>query len=444
MKRQQSGECSSGVGQENKRAKIINQLSNSEVHKIRSQLLEWYDDNCRSLPWRRPPKNLSEYVFSEEQNLQQQHAYGVWVSEVMLQQTQVCTVIDYFNKWMQKWPTIQSLAQATQEEVNEVWAGLGYYRRAKYLLKGSQYVVNDLKGVLPKDKKQLLKIPGIGPYTSGAVASIAFGQPVIAVDGNVNRVASRLATIKGDPKSSQFIHDIEDFASTILCKDRSGDFNQALMELGATVCKPTNPKCQECPLNKNCRAYTTNVVDQFPQKGVQVKKREECILVCIIQIMISSTNLEEDLFIMVQRKEEGLLGGLWEWPNIFIQDKENKFNQKNRELMRKHIKTELKIDFEEDFEIVSEIYVGDRTHIFTHIKQIQVICTIQLKPGQNRENNWLQKVMNKSIEIENSTQKIKLINRQQLKTGGFTTGVRKAYERFLMIEKHNTITRRRW
>eukprot|EP01023_Acetabularia_acetabulum_P064936 TRINITY_DN8532_c0_g1_i4.p1 TRINITY_DN8532_c0_g1~~TRINITY_DN8532_c0_g1_i4.p1 ORF type:complete len:449 (-),score=60.52 TRINITY_DN8532_c0_g1_i4:447-1793(-) len=426
--------------QKNKKMKSGNPFQKIEVVQMRSELLQWYDENCRDMPWRRPPMNWRKDILCEDKAVQQQHAYRVWVSEVMLQQTQVSTVIHYFNKWMDNWPTIQALSKATQEQVNEVWAGLGYYRRAKYLLQGCQHVVNNLSGEFPSSKQELKKIPGIGPYTAGAVASIAFGQLETAVDGNVNRVASRLATVKGDPKCCEFVKDIEDFVSGMICDERPGDFNQALMELGATICKPSNPKCSECPLQSNCRAFGSNQVDSFPQKGAQVKRREEYILVSIIQIIQSSHDLNQDLFIMVQRKEDGLLGGLWEWPSIQIQDKENQFNEKNRQLMKNYLFEDLDINLEEGFETLSYAYISDRTHNFSHIKQIQVITSIQLQLTSGE--NWIKKAINNPVKIKKSQQKVKLVDREKLKSG-LTAGVRKAYEHFLLSETSNKLSRHR-
>ena len=179
--------------------------SEAEVQSLRRALLTWYDAHHRTLPWRRtPPTSTSTYSLTSDAPSDlspSDFAYRVWVSEIMLQQTRVATVIDYFTTWTQKWPTVQHLAGATQEEVNEMWAGLGYYRRARYLLEGAKYITVDCQGVFPDTYEQLLKVPGIGPYTAAAVASIAYGQRVAVVDWNVQRVFSRLRAITGDVKT---------------------------------------------------------------------------------------------------------------------------------------------------------------------------------------------------------------------------------------------------
>lgn len=171
-------------------------FSKDETHKLRVALLDWYDLNRRDLPWRT--------TFKQEDEEVERRAYGVWVSEVMLQQTRVQTVIAYYNRWMQKWPTIHHLAQASLEEVNEMWAGLGYYRRARFLLEGAKKIVAE-GGQIPKVASMLRNIPGIGEYTSGAIASIAFKEVVPVVDGNVVRVIARLRAISANPKDSATI-----------------------------------------------------------------------------------------------------------------------------------------------------------------------------------------------------------------------------------------------
>ena len=195
---------------------------------------------------RRPP-SLTR-LFSRHRGIR----YATWVSEIMLQQTRVETVIRYFLTWMERFPTIEALASASAEEVNSVWAGLGYYRRARMLHEGAQHVVRELGGRLPRTVPELLKIKGVGPYTAGAIASIAFAQAAPVVDGNVIRVFSRLHAIDGDPAT--LLKPSWKLAEHLLDRSRPGDYNQGLMELGATVCTPKSPKCGECPLQNQCRA----------------------------------------------------------------------------------------------------------------------------------------------------------------------------------------------
>jgi A/G-specific adenine glycosylase len=182
-------------------------------------------------------------------------AYGIWVSEMMLQQTRVETVIEYWTRWMVRFPTVRELARATVDEVNSMWAGLGYYRRARFLLHGAQTIVEKHGGVMPNTVDGLLSIPGIGPYTAGAIASIAFKVPTPLVDGNVIRVLARLRAIDVDPKNRAAQAIMWQLASRIVDPLRAGDFNQALMELGATICTPLNPQCAVCPVRSACYAY---------------------------------------------------------------------------------------------------------------------------------------------------------------------------------------------
>ncbi|KNC97067.1 A/G-specific adenine glycosylase, variant [Spizellomyces punctatus DAOM BR117] len=275
----------------------------------------------------------------------------------MLQQTQVATVIPYYKRWLQNWPTIHDLAKAHPEDVNKVWSGLGYYSRARRLHEGSQLVVRKFEGILPRDAKSLEKeVPGIGPYTAGAIASIAYNLPAPLVDGNVVRVLSRLRAVAGDPKGKDVISLHWSLAKDILDPDRPGHFNQALMDLGATVCTPQTPDCVACPIKEFCRANaeqraqillakqkflgTGNVdspamstldlcklcpplmdieesgVKRYPAKAKKKPPREEVRAVCILEHVGAH---KESKFLLVQGPKEGLLANLWDFPNIELQ-----------------------------------------------------------------------------------------------------------------------------
>ncbi|HEY3780555.1 MAG TPA: A/G-specific adenine glycosylase [Fimbriimonadaceae bacterium] len=207
------------------------------------QLLSWFDLNKRDLPWRRT-----------------QDPYAVWVSEVMLQQTQVATVIPYYNRWMTRFPTVESLAAADEQEVLSLWQGLGYYRRCRMLLEGAKQVFTH---GLPTDANGWQKIKGVGRYTAGAIASIALNEPVPVVDGNVERVFARLTAC--DSGRPELTNKAWGWAQKVLSHERSGDWNQALMELGATVCTASNPSCEKCPIRSNCLAYKRGLVDELPR-----------------------------------------------------------------------------------------------------------------------------------------------------------------------------------
>lgn len=231
---------------------------------IRRQLLAWFDSHQRSLPWR-----------------ETHDPYPIWVSEIMLQQTRVATVIDYYRRWMLRYPTVHALAEADQADVLKSWEGLGYYSRARNLQAAAQVVVREHGGKLPSSAEQLKQLPGIGSYTAGAVASIAFNQPEPAIDGNVNRVICRLFGLPGDPLRTATRNAIIRSVRSLLTKSNARLFNQALMELGASHCSPTNASCWQCPIGKQCRAYREDRVDLLPEKAARkpLVKEHHCLAI---------------------------------------------------------------------------------------------------------------------------------------------------------------------
>lgn len=218
------------------------------VAAVRSGLLAWYARARRDLPWRRT-----------------RDPYAIWVSEVMLQQTQVKTVLGYYERWMQRFPTVKALAAAEDADVLHVWQGLGYYSRARRLLAGARAVSERHSGKLPRDVEALLALPGIGPYSAGAIASIAFGLPEPIVDGNVVRVLCRLFALRGDPAKAPLKHELWRLARELVPADNPSEFNQSLMELGATMCTPTSPRCPECPVATQCAALAQGLERELPQ-----------------------------------------------------------------------------------------------------------------------------------------------------------------------------------
>jgi A/G-specific adenine glycosylase len=257
-------------------------ISPARITTVTDNLLEWFSNNKRDLPWRK-----------------KRNAYRVWLSETMLQQTQVATVIPYFERWLKKFPTVQALAEAPLDDVLKQWEGLGYYRRARNLHKAAQVVALERKGVFPRTFEGWLELPGIGPYSAAAISSIVNGEKVLAVDGNVKRVAARFFTIKGEVGEKIAKERLEPF----LPDDKPGDFNEALMELGATICTPKNPKCLFCPVHKICKAYQTGKVKKFPT--VKVKKKvphyQKYALIAI----------KDNSIWLRQRTENEMLSGLW-------------------------------------------------------------------------------------------------------------------------------------
>ncbi|KAL4393111.1 hypothetical protein HN51_046258 [Arachis hypogaea] len=403
-------------------------FTKDEIHKLRLALLEWYDNNHRDLPWR-TSKNASNGNDDEEEDEEvQRRAYGVWVSEVMLQQTRVQTVIAYYNRWMKKWPTIHHLAQASLEEVNEMWAGLGYYRRARFLFEGAKKIVAE-GGRIPKMASMLQKIPGIGEYTAGAIASIAFNEAVPVVDGNVVRVIARLRAVSANPKDSATVKRFWKVAAQLVDPLRPGDLNQSLMELGATVCTPLNPSCSSCPVSEFCKALsiskedTSVAVTDYPVKGTKVKQRCDFSAVCVVELLGADTMSDEkqstSKFILVKRPDEGLLAGLWEFPSASLDGETT--SSARREATNFFLKNVLKIDTrsKRNCNIVLREDVGEFVHIFSHIrlKLYVELLVLQLKG----------KVEDVLRSHGNETTNWKYVDGNSLSSMGLTTSVRKVY-----------------
>lgn len=245
-------------------------------------LLDWFAAAQRPLPWR-----------------EARTPYRVWVSEAMLQQTQVATVIPYFGRWLTRFPTPEALAEAPLSDVLKAWEGLGYYRRARLLHEGAKVVVAQHGGVLPRTYDALLELPGIGPYSAAAVASLAFGERVLAVDGNVKRVAARLFRLPGEVRPAA----VQEHLESQLPETQAGAFNEALMELGATVCTPRAPRCGACPVNSHCEAFRYGQVARFPAPKVR-KKVPQVHRFALVCHRATALWLRE-------RPTDEMLGGLW-------------------------------------------------------------------------------------------------------------------------------------
>ncbi|MEZ4440833.1 MAG: A/G-specific adenine glycosylase [Polyangiaceae bacterium] len=259
------------------------------------ELLAWFDRRARDLPWRRT-----------------RDPYAIWVSEIMLQQTRVDTVIPYYERFLARFPTPQALADAEVEEVLRHWSGLGYYRRARQLHLAAGEVVARYGGELPDSAEKLTDLPGIGRYTAGAIASIAHGEATPVVDGNVIRVLSRYCALEGDMRSQKGQKEVWARAAELLDEARPGDFNQAVMELGATVCTPRQPSCAECPLALGCRARREGRVEELPRLAPKKKPRREPLQAAVVT--------RADRVLLAQRGPDGLFAGLWEPPMIAVGD----------------------------------------------------------------------------------------------------------------------------
>lgn len=288
---------------------------------IRRRLLDWFAEAQRDLPWR---GTLDPYA--------------ILVSELMLQQTQVRTVIPYYERFLNRFPTLASLAEASEEEVLRHWSGLGYYRRARHLHRLAREVLLSHDGRIPRDKRLLLALPGIGPYTAGAILSIAQGLPEPLVDGNVERVLARLFRIRTDLATAAGKRLIWELAAALVPGDRPGEFNQALMELGATLCLPKAPKCPLCPLSTACAAFRTGAAEELPVKtrSKRTERVEEVVLL----------GYHQGRWLLVDRNEEGLYSGMWQFPWIWRASADSSL----KETLARLVKTlSLEVDHAEAF-----------------------------------------------------------------------------------------------
>jgi A/G-specific adenine glycosylase len=260
-------------------------------------LLEWYDRHARVMPWRVGPADRLAGVLPDP--------YRVWLSEVMLQQTTVAAVKDYFHRFTTRWPDVHALAAARDEDVMGEWAGLGYYARARNLLKCARVVSGELEGVFPASHKELLKLPGIGPYTASAIASIAFDLPETVVDGNVERVMARVYDIHTPlPRAKP---ELTALAAALTPAQRPGDYAQAVMDLGATICTPRNPACGICPWRGECRARVAGTAAELPKKEPKKPKPTRLGIAYVAR-------RHDGAFLLERRPDKGLLGGMLGWP----------------------------------------------------------------------------------------------------------------------------------
>lgn len=259
--------------------------------EFRKALITWYLEEKRDLPWRRTS-----------------NPYHIWVSEVMLQQTRVDTVIPYYERFIEKFPSLADLAYAKEEDVLKMWEGLGYYSRARNLQAGVKEVVEEYGSRIPETRKEISKLKGVGPYTAGAVLSIAFGVPEHAVDGNVMRVLSRILLIEEDIAIPRTRKIFEEVVMALVDKEDPSSFNQGLMELGATICTP-RPKCLLCPVREFCTAFHEGRQEELPVKSKKVKMKT----VPMLSIVIQNT---EGKWLLTQRPSKGLLANMWEFPMV--------------------------------------------------------------------------------------------------------------------------------
>ena len=302
-----------------------------EFAAIAGQLCRWYGRSARTLPWRA-----------------NREPYRVWVSEIMLQQTRVETAGPYFKRFLAKFPTVHTLAAAPLDAVLKTWEGLGYYSRARNMHLAAAEIVNR-GGLIPSDVQQLLALPGIGRYTAGAIASIAFGRDEPVLDGNVTRVLCRLFAIAGNPKSPRIARRLWRVAGELLPRGRAGEFNQAVMDLGATICTPRGPRCGDCPLRRHCRALAAGRQEKLP---TSIKKRALPHHTIVAGVIVKGRRLLID-----RRAACGLLGGLWEFPGGKVEPGET-----HVEALQREIREEVGLEA-----VVGE-KIGVVRHAYSHFK----------------------------------------------------------------------------
>ena len=305
--------------------------------ELARRLLAWYARNARSLPWRGHPD-----------------PYAVWVSEIMLQQTRVETVIPYFQRWMERFPTIAALASAPQQAVLKAWEGLGYYSRARNLHRAAQQVMADYGGVIPPDRQALQGLPGVGRYTAGAIASIAFGRDEPALDGNIRRVLARIYNVDLPARSPAGEKRLWELAAQQLPPGQAGDFNQALMDLGTAICTPRTPDCPNCPLEELCQARALGIQEERPVIEARPAVPHYTVTAAVLQRGADGSEppaCSRGPVLIARRPAAGLLGGMWEFPGGKLQDGEDLPACLRRELME---------------ELGVEVEVGDPFGVYQH------------------------------------------------------------------------------
>lgn len=348
------------------------------LESFQKDFITWYEKEKRNLPWR---VNLDPY--------------RIWISEIMLQQTRVDTVIDYYYRFMEWFPTIEALAEAPEDKLLKAWEGLGYYSRARNLKIAAQQIMSTFDGKMPETITEIRELKGIGPYTAGAIASIAFQLPEPAIDGNVMRVVSRLFEISDDIAKASSRKIFEQAMYKIIDQKRPGDFNQAMMDLGSAICTPTSPKCDECPIQSYCLSYEKNTMTQFPVKSKKVKPKDVYYIAGIIE------NKQQE-FLLNQRKSTGLLANMWLFPTEEVT--KSHFDTLKKHWMKEN--QQLALDFseqsmvaEEETEIFADYdkvvwqkrIIGEVTHVFSHLKwHILVFYGRQIGPLEMQKNQrWI-------------------------------------------------------
>lgn len=326
--------------------------TDEETKEFQDQFIQWYEQEKRNLPWRynRDP-------------------YRIWISEIMLQQTRVDTVIDYFYRFMEWFPTIEELATAPEEKLLKAWEGLGYYSRARNIQAAAKQIMSEFDGKMPQTPEEISSLKGIGPYTTGAIASIAFGLPEPAVDGNVMRVVSRLFCIEADIAKASSRKIFDEAMRKIIDETYPGEFNQAMMDLGSAICTPTSPKCEACPIQAFCLANKRGIQTSFPVKTKKAKPKDVYYISAALQNHSGAYYFEE-------RDSQKLLANMWTFPMVEVTQEEYERLKKGWEAKREvdlfddlvaEDGKELPFEKQELF-IWQTRHLGEVTHVFSHLK----------------------------------------------------------------------------
>lgn len=350
-------------------------LSKIDELAFQRDLIEWFEREMRDLPWR-----------------MNQDPYRVWVSEIMLQQTRVDTVIPFYQRFMNQFPTIEALANAPEEQVLKAWEGLGYYSRARNLQSAVKEVHEQYEGKVPNTPKEIAGLKGVGPYTAGAILSIAYDIPEPAVDGNVMRVLSRILAIWDDIAKPSSRKVFEEAVRHLISKDNPSYFNQALMELGALICTPTSPSCLLCPVQEHCTAFEQGIQRELPVKTKKKSSKDIDLLTVIVQN-------QEGKWLVNQRPSQGLLANLWEFPSFELQEKVTPSHQ---------IKEFLETDFDVRAIVDQEPWMM-QDHIFSHLKWKMKVYKASVNEEVSRVQNrsrWLSSEEIEEIALPVSHRKI--------------------------------------
>ncbi|WP_456276725.1 A/G-specific adenine glycosylase [Bacillus sp. AK128] len=357
------------------------------IDEFQADLITWFEREQRDLPWRKD-----------------QDPYKVWVSEIMLQQTRVDTVIPYFHNFIEQFPTIEALAKADEEKVLKAWEGLGYYSRVRNLQSAVREVHESYSGIVPNTPSEISKLKGIGPYTTGSILSIAYGVPEPAVDGNVMRVLSRIFSIWEDIAKPKTRKIFEEIIRVIISKNNPSFFNQGLMELGAIVCTPTSPSCLLCPVRDHCKAFQEGTQAELPVKTKKNSTKE-------LQLAVGVFETEEGKILIHKRPESGLLARLWEFPNVELSKELNTPKTQLHDYVKENYQHSPRVD---------EV-LGTFQHVFTHL-----VWNMTVYEG----------LISKDIQ-END--EVKLVSREELEQYAFSVSHQKIWKQYLQRKQESAV-----